>query len=504
MGGLSGNNRIAKNAVILYVRMFITMLISLYTSRIVLSSLGFSDYGLYNVVGGVVSILSFLNGTLSSGTQRFLSYAIGMNSDSKLKLYFANSLLLNILLAIFVVIVLETIGLWFLINKMNIPDGRFTAALIVYHISVISSVVSIIQIPYMSSIISHEKMDVFAYITIVDVIMKLAIVFIIQSVSLDKLITYSILIFLVNVLSTSIFIYYAKVNFIEARVIPKYSKSIFVDMISFSGWNTLGCLAVVGQSQGLNILFNIFLGTIVNAARAIAFQVNNLVVQFVSNFQMAVNPHIVKLFSQGKIVELRNLLVNNSYYATLLILIIIIPCYVELENILRIWLGDYPDNTIEFIRIVFIQSVIQTMTRPLVMAIHATGKMKSYSLMNSIFIILSLPISYLLLKYLVPVTIVLYVNVIPWLIELLIVILCLRKYIDFSVIYFFKKVILPLFFIIPIMFLVPYCCHNILEIRPIYKVFTVCSVSLMCSLIVILIFSPRELRTNLFNMLKKR
>lgn len=288
------NKRIAKNTLLLYFRMLITMLVSLYTSRVVLQTLGISDYGLYNVVGGVVTMFTFINGTLATGTQRFLTFELGANNKEKLHKVFNTAMALHELLALVLFLLVETVGLWFLYNKMNIEPGRMDAAFWVFQFSCITMLINVIQVPYISSIISHEKMDIYAYMSIFDVVMKLLIVFLIQVVDYDKLILYGFLYLIVNCISALIYNVYCRRLFEECKISRVFDKKIFKEMMNFSGWNIFGCASVTFQGEGVNILLNMFFGTVVNAARGIAFQVNAIVVQFVGNFQMAVNPQIVK------------------------------------------------------------------------------------------------------------------------------------------------------------------------------------------------------------------
>jgi len=357
------NKRIAKNTLLLYFRMLITMLVSLYTSRVVLQTLGISDYGLYNVVGGVVTMFTFINGTLASGTQRFLTFELGANNKEKLHRVFNTAMALHGLLALVLFFLVETIGLWFLYNKMNIEAGRMDAAFWVFQFSCITMLINVIQVPYMSSLISHEKMDIYAYMSIFDVVMKLLIVFLIQVVDYDKLI--------LNCISALIYNIYCRKLFDECKISRAFDKKIFREMMNFSGWNIFGCASVTFQGQGVNILLNMFFGTVVNAARGIAFQVNGIVMQFVNNFQMAVNPQIVKHYAAGETNQMIKLSTVNSKLAAFLLLFILVPLFIEIDFVLHVWLGEYPAYAPIFLRIILIQSVIQTMTRPVVMMIHA-------------------------------------------------------------------------------------------------------------------------------------
>ena len=457
------NKRIAKNTLLLYFRMLITMLVSLYTSRVVLQTLGVSDYGLYNVVGGVVTMFTIVNGTLATGTQRFLTFELGANNKEKLHRVFNTALLLHCLLAVVIFLLVETVGLWFLYNKMNIEPGRMDAAFWVFQFSCITMLINVIQVPYISSIISHEKMDIYAYMSIFDVVMKLLIVFLIQVVNYDKLILYGFLYLIVNCISALIYNVYCRRLFEECKISRVFDKKIFKEMMNFSGWNIFGCASVTFQGEGVNILLNMFFGTVVNAARGIAFQVNAIVVQFVGNFQMAVNPQIVKHYAAGETNQMIKLSLVNSRLAAFMILFILVPLFIEIEFVLHIWLGEYPAYAPIFLRIILIQSVVQTMTRPVVMMIHAVGKMKLVNLTAGGALLMILPVSYVLLKLGASPVTVFMVNVIPWFLETFFELLCLKKYIGLSPLAFYKSVYCRVFPIGALMFVLPYTTYYMMS-----------------------------------------
>ena len=459
----SNNKRIAKNTLMLYFRMLLTLIVGLYTSRVVLQTLGISDYGLYNVVGGIVTLFTFLNGTLASGTQRFLSFSLGESNMQKMKNVFSTAFYLHVLIAFLILVIAEVVGLWLLYNKMQIPADRIHAAFWVFQFSVFATIVNIVQVPYMASLISHEKMDIYAYVSIYDVVMKLIVVYLIQIVDYDKLIFYAFLFFIVHITTALFYIFYCRSKYEEVRKIYYIDKSIFKEIASFSVWNVLGCASVALQGQGVNILLNMFFGTVVNAARGISFQVNHIILQFVSNFQTAVNPQIVKLYASGERKEMIRLIINNSKFAAYLLLLIAIPVFVEIEFVLSIWLGAYPDYTPIFLRIIIIQSLVQTMTRPIVMGLHASGKLKMPNLTAGIVLIMFLPVSYLLLKLGFSPTLIFIVNVIPWVLETLIDSYWLYKYVDFPMGRFYKEVygrVIPLSIL---MFVIPFSIHQQIE-----------------------------------------
>lgn len=501
----TNSKRIAKNTLFLYIRMLITLLIGLYTSRVVLQTLGVSDFGLYNVVGGMVILFTFLNNTLASGTQRFLSFSLGEDDAKKMSEVFSTTFHLHILLSVGFLIIAEIGGLFFLNYMLKIPEGRSEAALWVYHFSIIASMISILQVPFQSAIISHEKMDIFAGVSIYNAVMKLLIVYLIQMMNQDKLILYASFIMLVQLSTAFIFIRYCYCHFGESRNLRVFNRDIFREIASFSGWNVFGNAAVAFQGQGVNMLLNMFFGTIVNAARGIAFQVNGVIMHFVSNFQTAVNPQIVKLYASGQTEKMIHLVINNSKMAAYLFLIIAIPICIELEFLLGIWLGDYPDYTPIFLRIIILQSLVQTITRPVVMAIHAVGKMKAVNLTSGTALLLILPISYILLRLGASPETVFLVNVIPWFIELFFELYWLNRYIGFPFWGFYRKVYAVVFPLTIMMYVIPYSIKQLSGLDGWQSLILTCLVStISSSLIVCYLGISKNLRNRIFNSLYAR
>lgn len=437
------NKRIAKNTLFLYFRMFITLSVSLYTSRIVLDTLGIEDFGIYNVVGGIVVLFGFLSVTMASGIQRFLTFQMGNNDFEKLKTTFSTSLIINFCLAIIILILAETIGLWFLNNKMNIPADRMDAVQWVYQFSVLASLISIFHIPYNASIIAHERMNIIAYVSIVDVSLKLLVVYLLLVSSHDKLIVYSILIFMVILLINTIYRIYCINKFAECKFRFVWDKDLFQAMMSFSGWNLFGSLASTAANEGINIALNIFFGPIVNAARAISFQVNNAVIGFASNFQTAVTPQITKLYAGNKLTDLHKLLYLNAKFAFILMLFITLPVIFELETLLFWWLKSVPVNTLLFCRLVLLQSILYSLSMPFRMAIHATGKMKIINLTAGIALLMVLPVSYVLLKMGLPPYVPFIAYIGGTIAEFSFELYYLNKWINLSISSFFKNTIFP-------------------------------------------------------------
>lgn len=395
----SNNKRIAKNTLFLYFRMLVSMLVTLYTSRVVLSALGVEDYGLYNVVGGIISIFSVLKVLVSSGTQRFLTYEMGKGSSMDvLTSIFTSSLTIFLIIGLVILLLAETVGLWFLNTYMVIPEDRLFAANFVYQVSIISMLVSVIQIPYTSAILSHERMDVYGYIGIVEPLLTLLLVCTLQYVGFDKLIAYSIMIFLVSCVSTSIYIIFCKKRFDECKFRLSKDKKMGKSLLSFTVWNLMESLSNQLDSQGQNILINIFFGPTVNAARAVAFQVDKAVQLFASNFLVAVFPQITKNYSAGNYSEYYNLMMRGAKFAFIVISILYIPIAVNTDYLLTLWLKTPPEYASLFVNLVIISMLIRMISEPLYTGIQATGNIKKYQIYTNVISLLNLPICYLLFK----------------------------------------------------------------------------------------------------------
>ena len=392
------NKRIAKNTLLLYFRMFFMMAINLYTSRIVLNTLGIEDYGIQNVVGGVITMLSFLTNSLGAATSRFITYDLGKNDINNLKNTFGNILSIHILLSILILTIGETIGLYFLKYQLTIPTNRIDAAFWVYQFSVFSSILAVLSVPYNAIIIAHEKMGAFAYITIIDAILKLLIVYLLIISPLDKLVTYSFFLFLIQSIDRLIYSIYCKSKFIEAKAKPQFDKKIFRNILSFAGWTMNGNLAIIGYTQGLNILLNIFFGPAINAARGIAVQVQNVIRNFCNNFQMALNPQITKSFAKGDLTNMHNLIIVSSKFSFYLLFLLSLPIMLEAQIILNWWLGIIPNHTIIFLRLILCSCMLIALSNPIIISIHATGKIKKFQLIEGSMLLTIVPIAYILLK----------------------------------------------------------------------------------------------------------
>ncbi|EKT54123.1 polysaccharide biosynthesis protein [Providencia burhodogranariea] len=391
------NNRIVKNTLFLYFRMIITLLLSLYTSRVILQTLGIDDFGIFNVVAGIVTMLSFMSGAMTSATQRFFSYELGKNDQKQLSNVFKMSMNIHILIIVASIIIAETIGVWFLNTYIIIPQDRIIAANWVFQFSIISFCITVLSIPYTANIIAHEKMRLFAYIGIIDVVLKLIIVFLLRVTNEDKLITYSILLSIVNFLVLFFYYLYNKYNFRNSNFKLYWDKILFKKLFSYTGWNLFGNLASVGYNQGINILLNIFFGPSVNAARAISFQVNTAISGFVANLQTSVSPQIVKSYAINDINNMKSLVFSCSKYSFFLMYFLSLPILLKTEYILEIWLGEIPDYTVIFCQLLIIDTLIISFSSSLMTAFQATGKIKGYQIIVGSLLILNIPLSYLIL-----------------------------------------------------------------------------------------------------------
>ncbi|MCW0484122.1 oligosaccharide flippase family protein [Gaoshiqia sediminis] len=392
------NKRIAKNTAMLYIRMMLTMLISLYTSRIVLRILGVEDFGIYNVVGGVVSMFVFLQGALGAATSRFMTFELGRGDTQQLKKVFRTAFTIHILFAVIILLFLETVGLWFVNNKLVIPAERLYAANWIYQFSIFSSIVSIIQIPLTASIIAHERMNIYAWLGIFDVAMKLAMVLLLDYSGFDKLITYGFLLTIISGLVFLIYHLFCQRNFSEYILLFIFEKDLLKEMLHYSGWSFIGSFATIMKLQGINILLNIFFGPAVNAARGIAYQVNNAVNSFTQNFTTAINPQIIKNYANGEIEVMMNLLFRGTKFSYFLLLFLGLPIILEAEFILDLWLVDVPEYAVIFTQLIIINSLLESFTFVLGASIQATGKIKWYQIGVGGFLLLNLPISYWILK----------------------------------------------------------------------------------------------------------
>lgn len=394
----SSNKTIAKNTLFLYFRMMFTMVVSLYTSRVVLQELGVNDYGIYQAVGGIVGFLSFINGALSTGSSRFLTYALGEGDKEKLKRTFSTTLSVHIVIAIIVAIIAEIGGLWFIENKMVIQAERMDAAIYTFHISILTALFTITQVPYNASIIAHEKMSVFAYISIVEVSLKLLIVYLLSTGTFDRLILYAFLLFVIQIGLMVFYRIYCSKHFDETRLCFLFDKTIFKEIAGFSGWSLFANASIALNSQGILILLNMFFSPVVVAARAISIQVNMAANQFINNFRTAANPQIVKKYAMKDFEGSKQMLLASTKYSYFMMLVLSLPICLSAEYLLKIWLGIVPNYATIFLQLIIVQSLFQVFDTSFYTALYAKGRLKENALISPTLGFISFPIVYILFK----------------------------------------------------------------------------------------------------------
>ena len=395
----SNNKTIAKNTIFLYFRMFVTMIISLFTSRVVLQTLGVDDYGIYQAVGGIVGLLSFINGALATGSSRFLTYGMGEGDELKLKRIFSTTLTAHLGLALFVVLLAETAGLWFLYNKMVIPDDRMDAAVFTYHLSIVTAFFSITQVPYSACIIAHEKMTIYAYVSIIEALLKLLIVYLLVVGEVDKLKLYATLLCVVQVGIILFYRFYCSRSFKEVSLRLSIDKSIFKEVASFSGWSMFANASIALSNQGILLLLNMFFAPAVVAARSISLQVNSIANQFVSNFQTAANPQIVKLYAEGDYDGSKRLLIQTTKVSYYMMFVLALPICLTADTLLHLWLGIVPEYAAIFLQLVVIQSLFQVFDTSFYRALYAKGRIKENALISPTLGFIMFPLVYFFFKW---------------------------------------------------------------------------------------------------------
>lgn len=389
---------IAKNTLFLYIRMFLVMGVSLYTSRVVLHTLGVENYGIYQAVGGIAGFLSFLNGALSTGTSRFLAYELGAGNFGKLKGTFSTLLSAHLLLAFIIVIISEIVGPWIISNRLILPEQRMDAALWCFHISIATAFFRLIMVPYNACVIAHERMSFFAYISIIEVLMQLGVVYMLERCPYDKLVFYALLIAIVQLGILLAYIHYTAKRFAETHVRLSFNKKIFKPILSFSSWSLLASGSIALNNQGILLLLNTFYSPAIAAARAISIQVNMAINQFINNIRTAVTPPIVKQYADGSSDASERLCITSTQYTYFLMLMLCFPACLVVPFLLRLWLGDIPEYTVIFVRIIIIQCLFQVFDSSLYTALYAVGRLKENALLSPLLGFIQFPVIYLLFK----------------------------------------------------------------------------------------------------------
>lgn len=456
----SDNKRIAKNSFALFLRMILLMVINLYTSRVILSGLGVTDFGIYNVVGGFVSMFTVISGSLSSSISRYLTIALGNGEIEKLKHIFSTSLNMLYLMCLLLFIVLETFGIWFVNHKLNIPPDRLIAANCVYQLSLFTFCIDIICLPYNALIISYERMKAFAYISIVEAIGKLVIAFIITIFIFDHLIIYAILMAIVAICIRFLYSAYCYRNFPHCRYKFQIDIPLVKEMFGFASWNFFGVTSSMFSDQGVNMLLNIFFGPVVNTARGIALQINSAVTSFSGNFMTALNPQITKNYASNNQERYFSLVEKGTRFSFFLLLIVGLPVLLNTRYLIYLWLGVVPEYTVNFVRIILATSIVSALSNPLVTLLLATGDIKSYQLLVGGFRFIVLPVDYFLLKIGMEPEIVFFVNFVVEIICLSLRLYRLKVQVDFPILLYIKKVAIRIFFLLCIPFVIILLTQN--------------------------------------------
>lgn len=449
------SKRLAKNTLMLYFRMLFSMVVAFYTSRVVLQQLGVNDFGIYNVVGGFVAMFGIVSNSMTSSVSRFLTFEIGKGNNKALQTVFSTSVYIQLLLALLVIILIEIIGVWFLKNRMTILPQRIEAAYWVLQCSALTFVVNMISVPYNAAIIAHERMQAFAYISILEVSLKLLVAFLLGISLFDSLKLYAVLLALTSLIIRYVYSLYCRKHFEESKLIWKFDKKLVKEIASFSGWNFIGSTSAILRDQGVNLLLNIFYGTVVNAARGIANQVNNAIYSFSSNFMMAVNPQIIKSYAAGEREQMFSLMRTSTRLSYFLLFILSSPILFEAEPLLHLWLNIVPDYANQFTILILIFSLSESLGIPLQFVNQATGKIRNYQLVVGITQLLNFPVAYFLLyKGLSPISVYVSAIVISQ-ICLFLRLIMLRISVELNIVKFIKEVYIKILIVSGLSLIIP-------------------------------------------------
>lgn len=453
---MGDKGRILKNTFFLYIRLVVVLLVGIYTTKIILSALGFDDFGIYNVVGGLVTTFTILTSSLSNACSRFITYEMGKQSGNRLNLMFSTSLMIMAILSLILVVFVETIGLWYLNTYMNITPDRLYAANWCLQFSLFTLIAQLFAVPYNASIIAHEKMGIFAYISIVDVLLKLIIVYLLQVSTFDKLIFYSFLLFLVSLLMLGIYMLYCTRNFYETHFRLIYDRAVIKDMFGYASWNFLGDSSVLARTQGIDLVMNYFYGSVINASRGISVKISTMATGFVSNFLLAIRPQILQNLAQKKYDELYDLIFYGTRFSYYLVLIISIPIILEAPLVLKLWLNEYPPYTVEFVRLTFVGTLLESLTGTVVIAIVGCRDIKKY--MIAIFFVsicTALPFCLLFSSLGLSPVFAFISSLFPVLFGIGIKVIYAKKMFNFPIGYFLRKVVMRLLVVTFLSLLLP-------------------------------------------------
>lgn len=436
--------------------MFFMLAVGLYTSRVVLHVLGASDYGIYNIIGGVVVLFSFINNALISATQRFLNFNLGKKDITAVHHVFCMSMNAYFILSLLFIVLAETIGLWFVNTQLNIPEDRHNAALWVYQFSVLTFIVNLLRIPYNATIIAYERMDFYAYVSLIEVVLKLIVVYLLFVTSYDKLILYALLYTMIPIMMNIVYKIYCNKHFSVTKYQPLWNKEIFRSLFGFSGWSLFGSIANMSAQQGINILVNIFYGVTANAAVGIANQVTTNVYQFISNFQTAFQPQIVKTYAANETESFHKLIFRSAKFSYFMMFLLALPIILTTQDILEIWLVKVPEYTAIFCQLILGFLIIECVSAPLWMAVQATGKIKRYQILMAICIFMNFPLTYIVFKIGMPVYYAWIIRIFVNVITVSARCIYMKKYLEFPILDFFKKVVKPILIVSTISIPIPY------------------------------------------------
>ncbi|MDH1601212.1 MATE family efflux transporter [Empedobacter sp. GD03739] len=468
MAELNSNKKILKNSLSLYVRMGFTLLVALYTSRVLLNRLGVDDYGLYTIVGGLISFLGFLNMAMSSTTQRFLAFEIGRGNKIDLNNTFNLSILIHLILGIVILIIGETLGNWYVLKVLNIQESQRTLAFIIFQLTLCMFFIKVIQVPFSALITSHEKMNIFARISIADALLNLGLLLVLNFIDNNKLIFYTSILLGINFIIFITNFLYCKFNFKEIRLKFYYDQGKFKDILSYSSWSLVGNLAAVSRGYGINIILNLFFGVVINAAYGVTMQFQSAVSMFTDSFRMAINPQIIKNYANENMERMYDLIYLSSKFSYFIMLFIVIPAWINIDFILKLWLVNPPEYTSIFVRLSVVYLLIESVSGALITAVQATGKIKVYQIVTGFIILLNLPVSYLFLKLGYDPYITYIISIILSVLALCSRLYFLRKLIQFPLKEYFSNVFQRILITIPIItvfiYLIKDCNQSLIQV----------------------------------------
>lgn len=471
--------------------MLLVMGVTLYTSRVILNALGFDDFGLYNVIGGIVSLFVIISGSLSAAISRFLTYELGTGNDERLSKVFSNAVIIQIFLCSVVILLGSTVGVWFISAKMQIPNDNYVAAYWVFGFSIPTFCINLLSVPYNAALIAHERMAIFSYVSIIEVVLKLGVAFLINLfASGNRLIFYALLLFGVSAIIQILYFSYCRLNFFECKSPLRVEKSMFKEIGKLAGWNFIGAASGVMRNQGNNVILNLFYGTIVNAAYGICMQVSNAVNQLSDNFMIAVNPQITKSYAQGDIDDMNKLVLRSAKLSFILCWLISIVILFNTQYILQLWLGNVPEYTATLVKLVLVLLLSESVSKPLITAMLATGNIRNYQLIVGGLQMLNLPISYIALRFNMAPPAVLIIAIVISQLCLIARIILLREMVRLNIILFIKEVyirsILTIAICLPIGWIVKYMWENVnLGIFVIESLISLCAAALISFMVIL-------------------